>query len=464
MEKRSNESDSHPVQEGGGYDAVASVATNVADGFTMIAVGDLLVRRPLTKGRESGFRAILRILRDADVAFGNLETNIFDVRAFKGSPQAEHGGGYICSMPELGPDLKAMGFNVLARANNHALDWGVEGMRETSRLLDQIGIVHAGVGENLAQAGAARFLETARGRVALVSFASTFTPLSPAADPAGEAPGRPGLNALRLAESIVVPPDMLEGMRRIREALPGPKRSREDQDRVVLGGMFTGVTYKRGDQVGYSYDANSRDLAEILRNVRQGKQLADFLIVSNHSHEPGNWSQEPPDYAQSIAHRLIDAGADAYVVHGHHQLQGIEIYKGRPIFYGLGDFIFDNLQSAIGADMFATWDKDAKVDTVAELVADSMNGDFINPVFYESVVTVSRFEQNELTELQLYPIELGFSKRLANRGVPCLAPATQANAILERLQKLSNPFGTQITIENGVGVIRLRDATSSSPP
>ncbi|TIV97581.1 MAG: hypothetical protein E5V77_12795 [Mesorhizobium sp.] len=76
--------------------------------------------------------------------------------------------------------------------------------------------------------------------------------------------------------------------------------------------------------------------------------------------------------------------------------------------------------------------------------------------FYESVVSVSRFEENHLAEIRLYPIELRRLSRLANRGVPKLAPTHQGRAILERIQELSKPFGTKIEIENGVGVIRLQ--------
>ncbi|MEY9104620.1 hypothetical protein ABH999_000816 [Bradyrhizobium yuanmingense] len=97
-----------------------------------------------------------------------------------------------------------------------------------------------------------------------------------------------------------------------------------------------------------------------------------------------------------------------------------------------------------------------------EVLVELMRG-FSDPVFYESIVTVSRFEQNQVAELRLYPIEPGFSSRLADRGMPSLAPMPTANAILERLQELSKPFGTQITIDNGVGVIKLRPATSNSP-
>lgn len=440
------------------YDIVGSIETNVEDGFTMVAVGDLIVTRALTKRQEAGFGALVKILHDADVTFGNMETNIFDVRSFKGSPQAEYGGAYHVSLPELGPDLKAMGFNVVSYANNHTLDWGVEGMRETCHVLDQSGIVHAGVGENLAQAGAARFVETARGRVALLSFASTFTPLSRAADPAGEAPGRAGVNALRLARSIIVLPEMLECLRQIRNALPGIRTGDDYPDRIVLAG----TTYAIGNKVGYSYEADPRDVANILRNVRRGKQFADFCIASNHGHEPGNWSQEPPDYEQSFARGLIDAGADAYVGHGPHQLRGIEIYKGRPIFYSLGNFIMDDLRTPVGADMFASHSKDPVVDTDAEVTVNEMMGGYItdpgfsDPVFYESVVSISRFEHNQLAEIRLYPIELGRSKRFANRGIPHLAPAPQGRTILERLQQLSKRLGTEITIENDIGTIRLK--------
>lgn len=443
------------------FDTVGSTATNVADGFSMVALGDVIVSRALTRTQHAEFGTVMKMLHDADVTFGNMETLIFDIRSFNGSPQAQHGGAYHVSLPEVGPDLKAMGFNIMGRANNHALDWGVEGMRQTSRALDQSGIVHAGAGETLAQAGAARFLETARGRVALVSYATTFTPMSRACDPVAEAPGRPGLNSLRLTRSIVVPADMLESLKRIRDALPGDKPSREDPNRVVLAG----VIYKTGDKAGYSYEADPRDGANILRNIRRGKQFADFCIATNHGHEPGNWSQEPPDYEQSFARSAIDAGADAYVVHGPHQLRGIEIYKGRPIFYSLGNFIYDELRTPVGADMFDAYGKDPRIDTDAEVtVAEEAKGypteeGFVGalcaPVFYQSVVTVSRFEQNQLAELRLHPIDLGYSKRFANRGIPQLALARQAKAILERLQTLSKPFGTQIAIEKDVGIIRV---------
>ncbi|ASP69720.1 CapA family protein [Sinorhizobium meliloti] len=439
-----------------GYDTAGSVETNVADGFTLVAVGDLIVSRALTKGNHLGFDKILEILRNADATFGNMETNIFDARSFGGYPQAEHGGAYHVSLPELGPDLRAMGFNLLSYANNHAFEWGIEGMRETCRALDQNAVIYAGAGANLSQASAARFLETPRGRVALVSFASTFTPMSRACDPAGEAPGRPGINALRLREYITVPQATLRSLRQLRNALPYYDPSYGGPDSVALAG----AKFKAGEKVGYSYEPNPEDVARILRNVRQGKQLADFCIVTNHGHEPGNWSQLPADYEQSLARKFIDAGADAYIVHGPHQLRGIEIYRGKPIFYSVANFVMDDLRTPVGADMYYDHNMDPRVRTDAEVTASEMSKGyetdpgFCDPVFYESVITVSHFEKNQLAELRLHPIDLGHSRRFANRGVPALAAPPMAKVILARLKRLSGTFGTELTIEDNVGVIR----------
>lgn len=207
-------------------------------------------------------------------------------------------------------------------------------------------------------------------------------------------------------------------------------------------------------------------MANVLRNIRRGKQFSDFCIATNHGHEPGGWSQAAPDYARSFAHQVIDAGADAYVAHGPHQLRGIEIYKGWPIFYSLWNFFYDTLRTPAGADLCDVYGKDPRMDTDAEVTVDEeakgyptgegLVGAVTGPVFYESVIAVSRFEQNQLAELRLYSVEFGRSKRFANRGAPQLASKSHAEAILERLQNLSKPFGTKVAIEQEVGVIRRR--------
>jgi poly-gamma-glutamate capsule biosynthesis protein CapA/YwtB (metallophosphatase superfamily) len=155
----------------------------------------------------------VELLRRAGAAFGNLETSILDVRALRAAPRTED-DWCLMAPPAVARDLAELGLRLLSRANNHAMDWGPEGMRETSRHLDAAELVHAGSGDVLAAARAPRYLETTGGRIGLVSL--TTTPRfhgDRALDQFGEAPGRPGINALRVDRTIALPPPALQALR-----------------------------------------------------------------------------------------------------------------------------------------------------------------------------------------------------------------------------------------------------------
>ena len=202
------------------------------------------------------------------------------------------------------------------------------------------------------------------------------------------------------------------------------------------------------------------DEREILKSIRAAKQLSDFVIVTIHAHEPGNWSETPADFLPKLAHEAIDAGADAFVGHGPHQLRGIEVYRGKPVFYSLGNFIFQlDLLAPVASDLYEQYKMDSATATDGEFNAMWNERVFGGEVWYQSVVTTSRFEKGQLAEIQLRPIDLSYGARGADRGVPRPAAPAVAQAILERMQRLSQPFGTQLTIERGVGVIRF-----TSPP
>src|SRR3984957_18038900 len=138
--------------------------TDVPDGFTVGAVGDLIISRPLSQYSERlpGFKAVLELLHGSDVLYGNLETTVFDSRNFTGSPYSWDGACTNSSVPPVARDLRPMGFGIVSRANNHSLDWGLEGMRETSRRLDEAGLVYAGVGEAGGRARGLCYTETSR--------------------------------------------------------------------------------------------------------------------------------------------------------------------------------------------------------------------------------------------------------------------------------------------------------------
>jgi poly-gamma-glutamate capsule biosynthesis protein CapA/YwtB (metallophosphatase superfamily) len=425
---------------------------SVADGFTVAAVGDCIIARPVSQ--TPGFASVGKLIHDADSAFGNFEGTAIDLTRTPAVPQAEFGGVWIIGTPAVAKDLKSIGFDIMSRANNHATDWGLEGLRQTSRALDEAGIVYAGVGEDRAAARGARYFDTDKGRVALISMASTFTPLSRSAPPVGQAPGRPGVNALRTTRYSLVTAEELRALRNIRDEQPKDSvrvPEKEPADEVEL----FGVHFKAADRRGFTYTIDPVDEREVLKSIRAAKQLSDFVIVTIHAHEPGNWSQEPADFLPKLAHEAIDAGADEFIGHGPHQIRGIEIYHGKPVFYSLGNFIFQlDLLEPVASDLYEQYKMDASIATDGEFNAMWNKLTFSGDVWYQSVVTTTRFEKGRLAEIRLHPVDLNYAARGADRGVPRLATPEVARTILERLKRLSQPFGTPITIEQNTGVIR----------
>jgi poly-gamma-glutamate capsule biosynthesis protein CapA/YwtB (metallophosphatase superfamily) len=436
-------------------DPARELATSVADGFTLASVGDCIIARPISQATDAPFTRVASLLRDADVTFGTFEGSAFDIRQFKGYPQAEFGGVWIIGVPEVAKDLRALGFDLMSRANNHATDWGVEGMRLTSQALDEAGIVYAGVGEHRAAARAGRYVDTPKGRIGIVSMASTFTPLSRSAPPVGETPGRPGINALRTTRYSLVTRDEMQVLRRIRDEQPrGSVRPPENENPDEL--QLFGTWYRVADRRGYSFRMDPLDRDEILKSIRATKQMTDFVVATIHAHEPGNWSEEPADFLPELARAAIDAGADQFVGHGPHQLRGIEIYKGKPIFYSLGDFVFQlDLLEPVGMDLYEQFKMNPSTTSDADFNAMWNDRTFRGAVWYESVVAVSRFDHGRVADIRLYPVDLNYAARGADRGVPRIASPQVARTILERLQRLSKPYGTTIAIEQNVGIIRV---------
>ncbi len=423
-------------------------AAPIADGFTLALAGDIIYLRPMLATLERQAPDILQILRGADVTFGNFETTAIDLTRFKGSPQAESGGTWLFAAPETVRDVAAMGFDILSHANNHATDWGAEGLAETLDHLDAAKLVHAGTGASMTAARAPRYLDTAHGRIGLVAAATSFTPMSRASDPLGEVPGRPGVNAIRTIRSGLVSPDHLRVLATIAGTDPA-------KPVTLMGNRYIardGVPAK----LSYSYEINERDQQANMTAVRQAHQNGNLAIFSLHNHEPNNESEAPADFAQPMARKMVDSGADVVVGHGPHQLRGIEIYKGKVIFYSLGNFaMMNNSLDQLPADVFDQFGVDPASATVPELLQSRNTRSFADPRFYEAVVAKIGYARGKANEVRLYPIDLGVDLTGAARGVPRTASKKIGQRILERLQRLSADYGTKIAIENGVGLIRL---------
>src|SRR6185295_4852427 len=143
-----------------------------------------------------------------------------------------------------------------------------------------------------------------------------------------------------------------------------------------------------------------------------------------------------------------------FLGHGVHKLGPIEIYKGKPIFYSLGNFFWSDMQEPLPANLFeqnrdllTTALGDPGKSTDADLTALMNAVWFQDEVVFQTVVAVSRYDGGRASEIRLYPVDLGYGQRLTKSGVPRLASAAAGRAILERLQRLSKPYGTSIAIE-----------------
>ena len=424
------------------------VAARVDEPFTLALTGDSIIMQRLSVFKEPEFTRLFDLIRGADAAFTNLETLFHD---YEMPPAHESGGTWMRTDPPIVKELAWAGFDLVSRANNHAGDFGTLGAQITSRYVRDAGLVEAGVGNSLSEAREARFLETPKGRVALISAASTFTPHSRAGNSRGDMPARPGLSPLRFTTTYVVTPERLADLRRVAAELSGnPPATGEALN-------FGGRRYVAGPKPGTRTEPSKDDVEEIARVVRSAAALADIVIVSLHCHESGANRSLPADFIPVFAKAVIDAGADVFVGHGPHVLRGVEIYKGKPIFYSLSNFIFQNEtvlrfpedsyeQYALGADaqpsdyLDARYDKDRR-----SFPADRE--------YWDSVTAITKWEGGKFVGVELHPITLGFQTPRSERGRPKLASGADADRILEMLTTRSKAFGATVTIKNGVGMI-----------
>ena len=436
-----------------GLALAANLAAQPPDSFTFAAGGDMIgPYRSLPARPDPGFAQVISLFKGADLAFANQEGSIFDLKTFPGTPAAENGGGYPLQPSSFARDLKStIGITMVSKANNHATDWGTEGLRATLGWLIVAGVTAGGAGSGLDGARAPAYRDTPKGRVALVDTASTFPPMAVAGPSVARfginSKPRVGISPLHVREVGRISPQQLSTLRQISGALDIGGNAHE----VRLGDQVF------SDQPGRRWEMDKDDESAILNGVKTARARAKFVLFSIHAHQTAgdadeggkpfepmalHWADEaaspdepkPADFEPALFHAAIDAGADAVVRTGPHVLGGIEIYKGKPIFYSLGSLFFD----FHGKRTYT-----APTGQVMRF-PDS---------WYETVIPVTRYAHGKLTEIRLYPFAIDDTDGI-NGGMPKAASATEARTILEHMKTMSAAFGTRIRIENGVGIIR----------
>ena len=426
-----------------------SQTSSQSEPFTMALTGDCIITRKLSVYDEPEFLKMIDLIRSADVAFTNLEMLFHDYEPY---PMHQSGGTYMRADPSLARELSWAGFDMVSRANNHTGDYGVLGMRLTTKVVNEAGLIQAGTGESLTEAREAKFLETSKARVALISCASTFPDHSRAGKTRGDSPPRPGLNPLRYSMTHMITEDQMEDLRQISAAL-GMNTSDNQESMRFLSRRFI-----KSEKAGIKTEPNKEDLKEITHVVQNASRLADYTIVTYHGHESDRDRTRPAQFLITFARAMIDAGADVVVGHGPHILQGIEIYKGKPILYSLANFMFQNeTLLRLPHENYGRYDlgPDAHVADFNDARYDHDKKGFpARPQIWESVIAVPYWKGDKLIKLELYPITLGYGLHRTVRGRPLIADESLSKKIIQELQKLSKPYGTTIDYKNGIGVVR----------
>ena len=428
-----------------------------------IACGDSLFSSRNLRNRLDP--QLVELLLSADGVFTNAE---FCTPNPETPPAA--GRGYMTSVrPSLLDEFASLNIRMLSFVNNHTGDYGWQGVLDTMKAAEDRNLIPCGLGRSLREARLPKFLYTPAGRVSVVATSSTRSEVFAASDAGAGVAARPGSNPLRWYRSYVLPEKEFEQLKRIDEML-GTRDSAREGIRIEtwepfaegtfrFGSMYEGaLQIERGERAHVRTYVHEKDAEEILKSIRDASRRSDLTLFSLHTHEgiAENWyAQQPPEFIEKIARDAIDAGADAVIGHGAHFLRGVEIYKGRPIFYNLGSLLmeFEAGESIIAPEMYESYGYsiDSRPSDLHANRAKDRDGNFIGfnaeRRFSENCLVQFDLEDGELS-FSLIPVDLGMDRENPlQRGLPYPASPGAARQIAENLTKYSERYGTEFVYD-----------------
>ncbi|MBI4332841.1 MAG: CapA family protein [Chloroflexi bacterium] len=267
--------------------------TAANDTMVIHAVGDISPRRAdYGEDPDSLFAAVHQKVKEADIVFGQLEKNFSNRGGFQ---FRDHTNWYSRVRPENVRSLVHGGFNVVSHASNHCFDYGPDSLVDTIDVVRANNIQIIGVGRDIAEARRPAIFD------------------------------RKGVRVGILAYNSVLPTEY-----EAREQKPGCAPLR-------VSTYYEPVEYQAGTPPEVVTVPMEQDVLAMEEDVRNLRKQVDVVVVSMHwgiHFIPGMLA----DYQPEVGHRAIDAGADLILGHHAHILKGIEVYKGKVIFYSIGSF------------------------------------------------------------------------------------------------------------------------------
>jgi len=414
--------------------------------FSVVVTGQSLITQDIRCVSDDRFTDIVRFLKQGDVAFTNFESTILGRHG--GWPMKGRYFGY--SEPVVLDALKDMGFNALALANNHAFDLGPSGILSTLEEVDQRGFLFAGIGVDETAAATPGRRRFGSRNVSLVAIDAGPGPTHMYAENGSASrPARPGVNRLKTLRRFGIPESRFERLSELNSELQSSHLERanyaqpEDPQPITADGELDiyGTIFRKSDRWGRMVEVDQQSANQQFGAIRHAANQGDFVIAYLHHHhwEP-DWQEVPP-WVQTFARACVDAGASLFVSHGAPVLQALEIYRGFPIFYGLGNFLFHT---------------------------DAAESEWRPREIWESLIAACHFDKlGCLSEINLLPISLARGLAATEGGtigglVPKVIYGHDAHRVLSQFAERSSAFGTEIDLSGATGSVRFLGVTSES--
>ncbi len=423
--------------------------------MTVAATGDALFVADIPKEYDEDMAVVSSYIKQCDVKISNLETNVSKFGEF---PNAYSGGTWLNTEPEVFDDLVKYGFNYYGTANNHCMDYSYHGMLSTIAELDKRGLAHSGTGKSLKEASAPAVIECNGQKVAILAVTAQFNPASKAGYETNTLQARPGVNYIGHEEFFPITPELVEQLKTIDKVAKVNAR-RENSIRTGYALPDPDGIYNFGG-VKFIYDGsekrsacNKKDLERITNDIKKAKEKYDYVLILIHCHDVRVADpEEVPHFFEDLSRACIDAGASAMIGGGTHQLRPLEIYKGCPIFYSLGDFIYQGMRVPIlPADFMIQYGCDINATAWEGLMARSKGGKIGLQAHRSSFLTVIpkiEYQDGKMVSLEMMPIVAGFDREGKMNGLPYHAKGEEAKEIFDILDRLSKPYGTKLSFKD----------------